>query len=220
LDRAEENNDGRDHAATAPSQSKIKTVSHSTAQEESMYSRSPTRSSLRGFTLQEMMVSLAITGTLAGGGASMLSVVQDSAMTAAANELVTHLALARSEAIKRHAAVKMCPSRNQAHCLTPEADYTFWQNGWLVYVDENSNGKPEPAEIVRVQSATSRSFVIRTSAHRSTVTYQPTGMAGGSTITFALCDTRGAANAARYVTVSNSGRARVGRTTTSNMECA
>lgn len=172
----------------------------------------------RGYTLHEMLISLAIGGSLTTGGVTLWSVIQDNAMTAAANEIVTHLALARSEAIKRHTPVKLCPSRDHASCSNADGDYTFWQHGWLVYADENRNGRPEPAEIVHASAGPARDIVIRTSGARSAVTYQPIGMSGGSTITFALCDARGPKHA-RYVTVSNGGRARASRTTDSRVKC-
>jgi type IV fimbrial biogenesis protein FimT len=173
----------------------------------------------RGFTLQEIMVSLVVSGSLTGGGAGMWVMVQESAMTAAANELLGHLALARSEAIKRQVRVTVCPSKDGMTCSSPSAGYTSWQDGWLAYADSNGNGKPEPAEIVRVQSGVAGGLVIRTSSARNDLTYQPIGTSGGSNITFAICGSRDSASG-RYVTVSNTGRARVARTTTSTMKCA
>lgn len=182
------------------------------------YSRLPPSRS-RGFTLQEMLVALGISGSLTAGGVAMWSVVRDGAMTAAANDIAAHLALARSEAIKRHVPVKLCPSRDQTQCSGSDGAYTFWQYGWLVYADENRNGRPEAGEILRVHAGASGNIVIRTSRARSTATYQPFGTSGGSTITFAVCDSRDAVPP-RYVIVSNGGRARVSRATTSAVQCA
>lgn len=173
---------------------------------------------MRGFTLQESLVSLLIGGTLITGGSSFWSTLQESAKTAAANELVGHLNLARSEAVKRHTRVSMCPSKDQITCVATGGGFTSWQHGWLLYTDDNHNGKPEPQEILRVQQVQTGGLIIRTSAARQQVSYQPTGLAGGSTITFALCDSRGT-KSARYVVVSNTGRARVARTSDSNVKC-
>jgi len=160
--------------------------------------QSPHRfATIRGFTLQEMLVTLCISGALAGGSAGMWNVVQQNAITAAANDLVTHLALARNEAITKNKRIT---------------------SGWMVYVDENDNGKPDDGEIVRVQSEPTRGITIRSSRARSHVAYQPTGLSGGSTITMAICSERDP-SLARYVIVSNVGRARVAQTTTSNLKC-
>lgn len=176
------------------------------------------KSSLLGFTLQEMLVALCISGSLAGGSVGMWRAVQQNAVTAAANELVSHLALARSEAVRRNVRVTICPTADQKDCLKPDKDYAFWHQGWLLYADANGNGKPDAGEIVRLQTAASHGIVIRSSRARSRVTYQPLGMSGGSTITLAVCAERNPA-LARYVVVSNTGRARVAQTTTSSVKC-
>jgi len=181
--------------------------------------QSPHRfATIRGFTLQEMLVTLCISGALAGGSAGMWNVVQQNAITAAANDLVTHLALARNEAITKNKRITVCPTGDQKSCLGADNDFTNWQSGWMVYVDENDNGKPDDGEIVRVQSEPTRGITIRSSRARSHVAYQPTGLSGGSTITMAICSERDP-SLARYVIVSNVGRARVAQTTTSNLKC-
>lgn len=180
---------------------------------------SPAPRPSRGFTLQETLIALCIGGSLTTGGVAIWTVVHDSAMTAAANDIAAHLALARSEAIKRHVPVKLCPSRDQTQCSGSDGAYTLWHHGWLVYADENGNGRPEADEILRTHAGAPGNIVIRTSRTRSTVIYQPIGTSGGSTLTFAVCDSRDAVQP-RYVTVSNAGRARVSRTTTSAVQCA
>jgi type IV fimbrial biogenesis protein FimT len=165
-----------------------------------------------------MLVSLCISGSLGVGGVGVWDVVQESTKTAAANELVAHLAFARSEALKRHTRVKICPTADQRTCLNADARYTNWQSGWLVYCDDDKSGKPEVGEIIRRHSGTSNRLAIRTARARDQVTYQPSGAAGGSNLTFAFCDARGP-KYARYVTINNTGRARVSRTTDSDMRC-
>jgi type IV fimbrial biogenesis protein FimT len=177
----------------------------------------PSSSSL-GFTLQEMLVTLCISGILAGGGMGMWRVVRQNTIIAAANNLVSHLALARSEAIGRNTRVVMCPTNDNQKCLKPSSDYTFWQAGWLIYADGNHNGKPDSIEIIRVHDGASGGIVIRSSRYRRRVTYQPLGTAGGSTITLAVCAAHDAA-LARYVIISIMGRARVAQNTNSSVKC-
>jgi len=171
-----------------------------------------------GVTVHELLIAMSIAGAVALTGAGLSRIGQETAITTAANELVAHLALARSEAIKRRVAVRMCPTTDGAECLADGGDYTLWQHGWLVYADADANGRPDPAEILRLHAGTGDRVLIRTSRSRPAVSYQPTGTAGGSTITFAVCDARDPERA-RYVTISNTGRARVSRTTTSNVRC-
>jgi type IV fimbrial biogenesis protein FimT len=172
----------------------------------------------RGFTLYELFTTLAIGGVLMVGGTSLATALQSAAMTSSANDLITHLQYARSEAIKRHVKVSLCPSTDLATCTSPTGAHTLWQVGWIVYADSNNNGRPDVGEVLRTSAASPR-LVIRSSRARSRVTYHPSGTAGGSTITFAVCN---AANAdlARYVVVSNTGRPRIANTTASDLRCS
>jgi type IV fimbrial biogenesis protein FimT len=173
----------------------------------------------RGFSLQELLVALAIGGTVTSGAVTLTDTVRNNAIVAAANTLVSHLNLARGIALARHANVVLCPSADRMQCAEPGNDYTWWQNGWLVYVDENDNGRPDNGEIVRTDGHDgSGNITIRSSRHRREVVYRPSGTSGGSTLTLAICGAHGA-SAARYVTVSNAGRPRISRTTTSEVRC-
>lgn len=165
------------------------------------------------------MITLAIGGTVSTGAVSLTRLAQDTALTSTANDLVAHINLARSEAITRHVDTIVCPSKNATTCAAPNASDTRWEKGWLVYVDENGNREPEPREVVRVHADAGTGIAIKSSRYRDQIVYQPLGTAGGSTITLAICSTRGPNNA-RYVTISNTGRARISRTTTSTMRCS
>lgn len=174
----------------------------------------------RGFSLYDMLITLSIGSTLTVGAVGLRSIVQENNMAAAVNTLLAHLSLARSEAIKRSVEIVVCPSRNGETCDDASADDTRWSSGYLVFADENNDGERDADEpIIHMESARTTDLTVKTSKHRMKVTYQPSGLAGGSTITFAFCDERGAAHA-RYVTIQNAGRARVSRTTTSTTHCA
>jgi len=170
-----------------------------------------------GFTLVELCLCLVVVALLAGLAGGAWNLGRRTAMAATANELAAHLALARSESITRRTRVVLCASRDRRSCLRPDGDHPPWQHGWLVYADIDGDGEPGANEILRGHPGT-RGFTIRSSRYRRQVAYQPLGTAGGSTITFAVCAEE-RPEWARYVTVSNTGRARVSRTTRSTMRC-
>ena len=173
-----------------------------------------------GFSLYDMLITLGIGSALTVGAVGLRSIVQETNMVTAVNTLMAHLSLARSEAIKRRVEIVVCPTRNGETCNDASADHTWWSAGYLVFADQNDNGERDADEpIIHMESASKSDLAVKTSKHRIKVTYRPSGLAGGSTITFAFCDGRGAEHA-RYVTIQNAGRARVSRTTASDIRCA
>ncbi len=90
-----------------------------------------------GFTLLELMITLAIAAILLSVGVpSFRTLIKDSHLTTANNDLVTAFNVARSEAVKRGLRVTVCKSANQTSCATSNN----WDQGWLVFTDENNNG--------------------------------------------------------------------------------
>lgn len=90
-----------------------------------------------GFTLLELMITLAIAAILLSVGIpSFSALIKDSHLTVSNNDLVTAFNVARSEAVKRGVRVTVCKSANQTSCTTSNG----WEQGWLVFTDENNNG--------------------------------------------------------------------------------
>lgn len=91
---------------------------------------------LTGFTLIELIVTLAVVGVLLTLGLpSMKTFVQGDRLIAASNELLSALNIARSEAIKNNVSVTLCESEDGATCNNPGTGK--WQNGWIVFIDSN-----------------------------------------------------------------------------------
>lgn len=89
-----------------------------------------------GFTLTELMITLAIVGVLlAVGVPSLKTFMQSNQLIAATNELLSALHVARSEAIKLNSRVSICESSNGTTC----SGTGDWSNGWIVFVDAGGN---------------------------------------------------------------------------------
>jgi type IV fimbrial biogenesis protein FimT len=85
----------------------------------------------KGFTLLELMITLAVVSILMVLAApSFRDLIRRSKVNSASNALLADLSYARSEAIARGAIVSLCPSSNGATCTSGT---TVYDTGWLVY---------------------------------------------------------------------------------------
>jgi type IV fimbrial biogenesis protein FimT len=98
-----------------------------------------------GFSLIETMLAMVIAATLVGVAAPPMTRLADSIrLTAASNAFLSHLYLARSEAIKRNGRVVLCKSADGVACASSGG----WEQGRLVFHDLNNNGVLDPGEPV------------------------------------------------------------------------
>jgi type IV fimbrial biogenesis protein FimT len=157
--------------------------------------------SVKGITLIELMITIAIAGILISLAApNFRASVQNNRMVTEVNDLHASLNLGRSEAIKRNSDVTICASNNGKICTGD------WKDGWIVFADNDVNGVIKQENIIRVHGPISASSTLLFSDDQ--VTYASDGTStGGSKGTFTLCDSRGAAHA-RGLVIGLSGRPR------------
>lgn len=75
------------------------------------------KSPQRGFSLLELMVTVAVLAIIAGAAApSFRSMMQRSQLTAASNEMLAVFQSARMEALRTNSRVEVCPSSNDSTC--------------------------------------------------------------------------------------------------------
>lgn len=92
----------------------------------------PNRWNRRGFTLLELMVTLAVAGILLVIATPALNgMVRSYRLTQAANDLVGAANLARSEAIQRGSRVTLVPCRWNEEAGTC-GDASGWREGWAL----------------------------------------------------------------------------------------
>lgn len=157
---------------------------------------------MRGLTLIELLITLSIAAILlAVAVPNYISFVQNSRLVTQANDMVTMLNYARSEAVKRNQRITVCSRTDDTTC----SGTTTWENGLLVFADNNGDGTIDGGEdVLQVRQALEGGNTLRAGT-RVRVTYQSNGFSSGFNDTFRLCDVRGTASA-RAIVVSPQGR--------------
>jgi type IV fimbrial biogenesis protein FimT len=173
-----------------------------------------------GFTLIELMVTVAIAGiVLSIGIPSFKESIRSSRLTATANELISALNLSKSEAIKRGVQVTM---RRKG------ATSKHWEDGWDVFVDSdgsnafnddgdatlcetNADGSPKEDCLLRTYDALPIGLTLITgaSSFKDYAAYLPTGRSKGNAgDRFRLCQNNDIASS-REIILNTVGRAYV-----------
>ncbi|MEM7251174.1 MAG: GspH/FimT family pseudopilin [Pseudomonadota bacterium] len=181
-----------------------------------------------GFTIPELMATLAVAGILAALAApSFTDFIANERLRSAANDMVAMMFTARTEAIKRNRRVTVCKlsttGANEctaANCACDATAGNDWSNGWMSFVDDNSDGSLTAGEeVLQIAWAPRGSTEVDPLAADATVrnyiSFLPRGnvrqtTADGGGIqsgTFRLCDERGL-NYGRAVVLDVTGRAR------------
>jgi type IV fimbrial biogenesis protein FimT len=180
----------------------------------------------RGFTMMELLVTLAVAGVLLGFGVpAFRDFMRNGRLTGAANELLITMVSARNEAVRRQVVVSVCPSttpdQTSAICTTSATQ------GYIAFVDTNSNCIRDGAEITDTNNLVANVVfhsLVTSTKNGSCVSFAANGfrrlVAGQpNTVHAMFCDVRGnnrnfpgsTVSFARGLEVMPTGRASVSR---------
>lgn len=183
----------------------------------------------QGFTLLELLVTVALAAILLGIGIpSFIDTIRNNRMATASNDLLGAMHLARSEAVKRRAPVTVCSSADPLNAPACSAGFL---NGWVVFADDNGNDIVDAtdgnnvidADETILQAHAAFPDAIRTDSEGSYVSFAGTGFprdvgADQGADWIVLCDERGdvpvggTTSAARVLQISQTGRPQILRT--------
>src|ERR1700730_7702088 len=126
------------------------------------------RTTHTGFTMMELLMTIAIAAILAMIGIPSFRYVTNSNRIAAeVNGLLGDLQFARAEAIKEGQNVTVCVSALGASC----DGTTTWQSGWIVYSNATNSTIPVVGSVLRIQSPFTRTDTFLASQGVSTITF-------------------------------------------------
>lgn len=163
-----------------------------------------------GFTLIELMVTIAIAAILVTTGVpAFTQFVQNNRRASQVNMLVRALQIARSEAVRQRTTIGACASSNQTSCSAS----TTWSTGWIVFVDKDGDGVVDSGEDVL------NVFPELTGGNSLTSTvkfidYEASGLSTAAA-GFTLCDPRGTSQS-RAINVSATGAVSTSSTVSTN----
>ena len=169
----------------------------------------------RGFTLIELMITIAIAAILLTVGVpSFRDFVVNSRIATDSSNLAADLAFARSEAVKRAQGVSIC---QRASTLTPSCGNGGWELGRVIFSDSGTPGVIDGTDIplrVREDIGTGNTLTSAGFANATVIQYTSLGgvnLAGGATAGSLILARTGYTG--RNICINSSGRMRYHQTT-------
>ena len=175
-----------------------------------------------GFTLIELLTTIGIATLLVSMAVpSMQTFSQNSRQTAAVNDLVSAMHLARNTAITTNTRVTVCPSANGESCQTVD-----WNEGFIAFVDGDSDQVLDDDETILRSGAGAgtNSLSLVSTDYPDFLMYRPNGRVmraalGENSGQFTACDDRGPEHG-KLIQIDLSGRPRVISATDSGISLA
>lgn len=159
-----------------------------------------------GFTLVELMVTVAIIAIAAGiAMPNLASLVANYRLTTSANTTLAAITMARAEAFKWGKRIVVCTSSDASSC----DNSATWASGWIVFVDNNNdNARTTSEPLLRVGAASPNMEITGSNGAENLVAFTTRGAtmfaSGSPTITFGI-----SGNLSRELLITPTGRASV-----------
>ncbi len=163
-----------------------------------------------GYTLVQLLVTLAIASTLLGlSFPTLTQLIAQQRASAASNAIVGAVNLARASAIVHAVTVTMCP-RDGEQC----GNRDHWNRGALIYADHNANGRRDTGDaLFGVMPALERGAQLswRAFRNRSYLQFRARGYTAWQNGTFQYCPASREARFSRAIIINAQGRVALSR---------
>jgi len=164
----------------------------------------------KGFTIVELMIAITILAvTMMFAAPSFTTMISNNRISAAANEFIGALQLAKAESTARIAPATICKRNGDGSGCAAGGS---WKDGWIVFADLNGDGAVDNDDTVILNHAEldTRITFNSTGGIADFITYNPSGI---TTITgvqvLMMCDDRGYAKSAKGILITITGRGSV-----------
>lgn len=169
----------------------------------------------KGFTLVEMMITLAIAAILLTVAVpSFQAFIENNRLATNANNFISMLQYAKSEAVKRNATVSLCAGNPTSGCVcnVQAGCDANWKNGYIVFTDPNVNCTVDNGEqILRTNEGFRGDYTITAIG---CLNFRGLGsLSTNNTVTIKVCTSRITADNTRNIEVNPVGRPRVQKST-------
>ncbi len=164
-------------------------------------------SSYRGFTIVELLITLALLAILLSQlSPDLSSIFQHNQLYTISAELSSDLQLARSEAIKQNSKVSICKSDSSSQCNSSAE----WESGWILFVNQDGDNRVDSGDtILQLHGPLPTGATLRGAGNfKNRVTYKPTGDST-SFSRLVLCNNN-QLEGAQVIYINSTGRVRIG----------